>query len=1190
MFLKALCDRHIRALTKTLRVMKLIAIILLPACLAAGANGHSQQVTLTLKDASLEKVFAEIRKQTGYTFVYKTEVLEKAKKVDISVQNAGLQQVLDLCFKDQPLTYKIFQSIIAVKTKDDAANLSWENLAPPSIDVKGRVVNEKGEPVAGASVQVKGDKTKGAVTDENGYFTLKGVDENAILVLSGVNIETSEIKVEGKTDLLAWSVKTKVTISEEVTVQVNTGYQQIPKERATGSFAQVDNNLLNRRVSTDVISKLEGIVPALVFNRNNIKSFNGQLDINIRGHSTLFANDQPLIVVDNFPYDGDINNINPNDIESITILKDAAAASIWGVRSGNGVIVITTKRGKLNQKLVVGVNANLTIGNKPDLFYNPNFLDANDFINVEQSLFNMGFYNSDLNSSSKPVVSPVVAILAKRKAGQITSADSAQQIDALRNIDVRSDFEKYLYQKSVNQQYAVDLKGGGNNSTYFLGVGYDNNLSSSVGNKNTRVTIKGQYNFYPIKNLEISTVLTYTQSSFQNNSIINSINSIGGGKALLYPYAQLADNNGNALAIIRDYAGSYTDTAGGGRLYNWKYKPLNELKYADNTNNLSDNQINAGIKYTFLKGLSSEVLYQFEKANTISENYYSDSTYFARNLINRFTQPNGSATLFPVPKAGILQQINSSLISHRFRGQVNYLHNWNNIHELAGIVGAEIHQIVNEGNNSTVYGYNKNNITSQNVNFATVYTTNPSGTGQIPGNPSFSKTIDRYISYYGNVAYTYNKRYTFSLSGRVDKSNLFGVNTNQKSVPLYSTGVSWNLSKESFYHIEWIPYLKLRATYGYNANINKSVTAFTTLRQVSGAAYSGISYSQIANAGNPELRWEKVSMANFALDFESKNQALSGSLEYYFKKGIDLFGTSPLPPSAGVTTFTGNNSATKGHGVDITINSRNINYKNLKWTTNFIFSHVFDKVTGYNIKSIASQYLVFGEGNRGTYLPLVGKPLFAIYSYKWAGLDPSTGDPQGYLGGQISKNYASIAANTTVDSMIYNGPARPTIFGSLRNTFSFRGIALSCNIIYRLNYYFKRRSIDYSGLYSSWGGHKDFTKRWQKPGDEINTNVPSIQYPPLNSGRETFYSNSEVLVQKGDHIRMQDISLSYDIDKMKWMKTSIIHLQLYCYINNVGILWRANKEGLDPDIYSLGNFAQGFPLPRTVSFGVKANF
>ncbi|RZM05526.1 MAG: hypothetical protein EOO88_54750, partial [Pedobacter sp.] len=203
----------------------------------------------------------------------------------------------------------------------------------------------------------------------------------------------------------------KDTVHEEFYLKpveiVNTGYQNLPKERATGSFVLVDSRQLNRKVSSDVFSRMEGITSGLLFNKNTTNSNSGDLDLSIRGRSTLFANYQPLIILDNFPYNGDLNAINPNDVEKITLLKDAAAASIWGVRAGNGVIVLTTKRGKFDQPLQVSLNSNVTLAGKPDLFYNRNYLSSSDFIDLEKLLFDKGSFDDALNDKvSYPIVSP----------------------------------------------------------------------------------------------------------------------------------------------------------------------------------------------------------------------------------------------------------------------------------------------------------------------------------------------------------------------------------------------------------------------------------------------------------------------------------------------------------------------------------------------------------------------------------------------------------------------------------------------------------------------------------------------------------------------------------------------------------------------------------------------------------------
>jgi TonB-linked SusC/RagA family outer membrane protein len=1069
-------------------------------------------------------------------------------------------------------------------------NLFSQSPSNPVIHIPVTIVNSNNQsPVAGALLQLKKSSTR-SVTNADGKSNIRLTFASDTLIITHIAYLPKRIAVSaGSTSPLLISLQENIQQLQEVTV--STGYQTLPKERATGSFAYVDNQLLNRRVSTDVISKLEGVVPGLLFNRNTVNSANGIADISIRGHSTLFANDQPLIVVDGFPYDGDINNINPNDVQDISVLKDAAAASIWGVRSGNGIIVITTKKGKTGQKLAVEFNANVTVGNKPDLFYNPNFLDANDFINVEDTLFKMGYYNSSI-STGYNVISPVVSILNQIQNHTIDPAAGTAEINAWRNQDVRNDLSKYFYQHSVLQQYAINLRGGGNNSDYFFSLGYDNNLSNLVGNTNDRITVNSLYNYYPVKNLQVSAGLNYTQTSAKNNSTVNNVNDGGSYVNNIFPYTQLADANGNALSIVKDYAAGYTDTAGGGQFLNWKYKPLDELKYADNTTKGIDNRFNLGLKYSFLHGFSAEVKYQYEKASSIVNNYYSDSTYYTRNLINQYTQGSGSGSLtYPIPVGGILQQSNGYLTSHRVRGQLNYSQNWHQKHELTAIAGAEISSAVNESNSYTTYGYDNNTGNYTNVDFVDYFSLNPDGRGsaQIPNGLSFGKTTDHYVSYFSNAAYTYNGLYTVSLSGRIDKSNLFGVSTNQKAVPLYSTGLGWNFSKEAFYHLGWLPYGKLRVTYGYNANINKSATAVTTISQMSNSYFSGINYAQIANPGNPELKWEKIRMINFGLDFALKGQVIAGSVDYYLKKGINLFGNSPLAPSTGLTTFFGNTASTTGHGLDLVLNSRNINGKKFKWTTAFLLSYALDKVTKYDVLSDANTYLSIGAGNAGVITPLTGKPMFAVYSYRSAGLTHNTGDPQGYANGKLSTDYATIIANTTIDSLVFNGPARPTTFGSFRNTFSYKAFSLSFNIIYKFNYYFRRSSISYSGLFANGLGHKDFSQRWQKPGDELITNVPSMQYPPVDGNRETFYAYSQSLVDKGDHIRLQDISLSYDLDRAQWKSNPFEHLQLYCYLNNVGILWKANHDGLDPDVYSLASNT-ALPLPRTIAFGIKANF
>ncbi|OQP54417.1 SusC/RagA family TonB-linked outer membrane protein [Niastella populi] len=1170
-----------RGLSKTLRIMKLTAIFLLAAALQVTAKGLAQEkITLALNNASLEKVFEQIEVQTGFVFIYKDETV-KDKKVSIQVTNATLAQTLDACLKGQELSYKIVGKSVAIKAEKVTPAMPG-GAAPPFIDVRGRVVNEKGEPVEGVTVLVKGIDKK-TLTDKNGEFSLTTVEQDAVLVFTHIGMETFELKVSGKTEL-AISLKAKISELSGVVVSVNTGYQEIPKERATGSFSEPIKHMYTSRVSTDILSRLEGITSGLAFNTPGITG-SSTPKLSIRGRSTIYANDNPLIVIDGFPYDGDINNINPNDIENINVLKDAAAASIWGVRAGNGVIVITTKKGKLNEALKVQLNSNISISEKPDLFYSPSFVSSNEFIGVENYLFEKGFYDGDLNDASSPPISPVVQILDQVRRGTLSQSEAGKQIDEFKTLDVRNDLSRYFYRRMVNQQYALSLSGGNNRLNHYVSIGIDRNRTTQKEEGFNRFTLNSMNTFVPVKNLEITGGFNYIQSSAGKDNTLSQI-STGGGYNTVYPYASLAGEDGAPLSFVKDYSTAYVDWAESNGYLNGKFYPLEELRGGWNTSKTrnSDIRLSTRLKYTIIEGLSAEIRYQYQRALSRAKDLHTDQSYYTRYFINRYASanPDSSFAGYNIPYGSILANSTSELSSNNLRGQISYFNTWGK-HFVTMIAGSEVREVKTESNSFTLYGYNDELGTSQPVNNTTVFPTNPVGSALIPYGNSTGGSLDRFRSYYFNGAYTFDDRYTLSLSGRVDGSNYFGVETNQKNVPLWSVGGKWNIDHERFYHSSVFPLLRLRATFGYNGNLDKNITAVSTIFY---PGYTGpltnAVFARLNNVGNPELRWEKIGIFNVGLDFGTAKNILSGSIEYFHKNGVDMIGYSPFAPSTGITNLQGNYAKIKGNGVDIQITSKNID-KQIKWTTTFIFSWAKDIVNKYTGTNIQPSGLV-GAGQIVS--PVEGKPVYGIYSFKWAGLDPATGDPQGFDSSKgVSKNYTDLLSPTSVNSLVFHGPARPVIFGGINNRISYKNFGLTFNISYKLGYYFNRNSVNYSMLFNSWSLHKDFTRRWQKAGDENSTNVPSMSYP-ANANRDRFYQYSEILVERGDHIRLQDVSLSYDFQgKLFNRMLSLSNIQVYFYANNLGILWRANDEKIDPD-YPFN----GFPAPRTFAFGIKAGF
>lgn len=1167
-----------------------VLIFVIIALMNVSAAVLAQDISLSVKNAPLTEVFTKLRKQSGYQFIYNNADIQKLQPVTLNIKHSSLKDALDKCLTNQQLTYEIIDRTVVIKNKPSSITdkiLSFFK----KFTITGKVIDEKGEPLSEVIVRVKGTN-KSTVTNREGTFSIDIQEDNAILQFTFVGYQTQEyIAKENANPTI--TLKETVRELEEFSV-VNTGYQSLPKERATGSFVQINNELLNRRISTNILDRLDGIAPGVFFNGQGTSILRSSAassrnpGINIRGQSTILAATDPLIVLDNFPYEGEISNINPNDIESITILKDAAAASIWGARAGNGVIVITTKNGKIGQKMQIELNTNVTIGNKPNIYYDKNYLKSSDYIEVERYLFSKGLFDADIaNTNAQTPVSPVVDLLAKQRllAANDLAGRAAidNQINAFSLNDIRDDYNNYVYQKSINKQYSIGLRGGTKEVTYTVSIGRDDNRSNEIRNGFNRTTVNMFNTYRPIHNLEISGGLNYSINNILNNNLTNrygSNYSIGGKYQNLYPYAKFTDNDGNPLAIVKGFKPTYLQTTAQQGFLDWNYRPLDEINNGNNTTKITDVMFRVGAKYQFLSQLNVEVSYQNEKETIKATDYRNKDTYYTRDLINRFSQYNSATNTFNYifPLGDILTLGNSDLNTYNLRGQLNYNQTIKD-HQINAIAGAEIREVTSEGISRTSYGYNDQfGTASSNLNYNTSYPVNPSGNNMIVSpDGNVSGATLRYLSYFANIGYTYRDRYTLNLSGRKDGSNIFGANTNDKITPLWSAGLGWNVSKEEFYNVNWLPYLKIRMTYGYNGNVYNG-TAYLT-GTYGTAPITGAQRININTAPNPELRWEKVQNLNLGVDFSALNNRISGTLELYKKDGKDLLQRTPLAPQTGFTSFSSNAASTRAYGYDFNMQSQNI--KGIfDWSTNIIISGIKDKILNYDVVQ-TSTTMQNGLG-------IVGKSLFSLFSYKWAGLDPLNGDPQGYLNGKISKDYAGIIKNFNPDSLRYNGKTRPGMFGNFRNDFKYGGFGLSINISYKFNYYFRRSStpLNYQDILGITL-NEDYSQRWRTPGDELLTTVPSLVYPN-NSNRNTFYQYSDALIEKGDHIRLQDIRLSYDFAKGFLKSKTIKGLQIYTYINNLGILWRANKNGIDPD--KVGpNSSHLLPNPFTVAFGLNAD-
>ncbi|RZL09224.1 MAG: TonB-dependent receptor, partial [Pedobacter sp.] len=594
---------------------------------------------------------------------------------------------------------------------------------------------------------------------------------------------------------------------------------------------------------------------------------------------------------------------------------------------------------------------------------------------------------------------------------------------------------------------------------FLVALGYDHNKNTLAGNGFKRITGRLNNTYKLLKNkVEITAGINFMSGTTDANYSINdiSLNNIG-----LYPYASLADQNGNPLPVAKFHRLSYLDglEVSNPDLLSWKYYPLNELNNTTNTNKKVQYDLQLSARYKVITALNAELLYQYSKGTGDQTNLKSINSYYARDQINRFTAVNTDGSLIrPVPLGGIRDLNLSNYFNHNLRGQLNFNKQITEQHDISAIAGYEIRHSNSISNQARQYGYDDDHATASIVDYMGNYKLfiTPSTSNQISNHDGISDETDRFISWYANTGYRYKERYLFSASARLDRSNIFGVNTNQKGVPLWSAGIGWELSNEAFYRSALLPYIKFRLTYGYNGNVDNSLSAFTTALYNNGSGNQNnkgtrLPYATIINPPNPELRWERVRIINAGVDFGLKSNRLSGGLEVYRKKGIDLIGTSPISPTTGISVFTGNTAFTTGNGIDINLNS--INIKGVwGWETRYLFSYVSDRIDKYLTKSannVVNDYVL----NR---LPLEGKPQFAIYSFQSAGLDPQTGESRGYVNGEISKDYAEIVNNGTLSDINYHGSRRPVIFGALRNTLRWKQLSASFNVSYRAGYYFRK--------------------------------------------------------------------------------------------------------------------------------------
>lgn len=1210
--------------------MKLIIVLMTSAFLQLGLAAEAQKITLSEQHAPLIKIFKNIRMQSDYDFFGDLELLRKAKPVTINIKNATIENVLAICFANQDLTYTISNKIVVFRERI-AYSKSAAYMYQDSLVFKGKVVDENGLPMSGATVRIKGNK-KATKTGNDGNFSIMAYKKGA-LEISFIGYVTKEISLSGLNpgNNISVTLQPGQNPLGEVNI-VSTGYQDIPKERATGSFEILTKEQLQHSNNPNLVKRLEGITASMDFGNpisgnsnlssNSVKK-SPLINLTIRGKNTLAApgvgvdkslnSGQILVVIDGIPSPYTIDEVNPDDVESINILKDAAAASIWGSRAANGVIVIKTKKGSYNKPVNVSFNTNLNVTDKIDLFYKK-FMTTSDFVDAQIQKYDNRYTVpvEDPTNLFQPqtYLSPVEEIINEQRLGRMTEAQAKVRLDDLRDNDVRRDLDKYFLRKSIIQNYSLAIDGGSEKYAYRLSGGLTNSRNNTVPSSGNRYNLNYSASVRPIKQLSLQAIVAYNDSKSIDQAGGNRLvgNSLNTG---FNPYTELADAQGNPLVVPRTYRPKYLQLLNdhyGDKILDMSFKPLEDMNFGYSKGTSKNININLNANYHINSIFSANVTYGYSHGQNEQIELRGVNSYYTREIINIFTTREDYTDPFTtapdplkklIPLGGIYTPNTTRYNNQTLRGQLNANKTWNQKHQLNAFAAIDVNQYYEKTYFQQFYGYDENTLRVNNslpfgMEFYRLINDPINGlsSGTIPFTPAgITDFKTRALSFSSNAAYTYDRRYTISASVRRDLNSTSGSSTNKGIKPYPSFGILWNISNEKFYGLEWLPVLQFRSTYGSNGNINAINTYRPLITRVAAPTFGGnlLPYAITSSVSNSQLRPEKSRMLNLGLNFGLKNNRFSGSVEYFVRNTKDLITEGRLDPTTGFSTASYNSANLRSWGTDVILNSINIQAGKFNWTSNLTFSHNRVKILKLltaNGKGTALQLLGFDN--------VEGYDLNRIAAYRWAGLDPQTGDPRGYdvdgnllrvTGDRSSPDYFNLVKIQSVPltSLRYFGSAVPVYYGAFRNTFSYGNFSLTTAFQYKLGYYFRKTASDmirYSTLFSdNTIGAAEYANRWKTPGDETRTHVPSLTFP-TDLNRDEFYRLSEINVLKADHIRFQEINLSYAFRKTNFF---IKNPRIYANVSNLGIVWRANKAGIDPDI-------NDYPNPRTYGLGLSANF
>lgn len=1197
---------------KIVKIMKLNLLFIFLLSLNLSGNVFSQhvKVSLDLKEVSMQEFFKAIKQETGISFLYNYSLLEDADRISVQVKDKYLDELLTDILGKQGLTFTYQNGAVIIK-KQKVLPVTEEKQR----FITGKVTDNKKLPLPGVSVYFKGMRV-GTATDIDGNYKILMTDSTDILMFSFIGMKTVYKKYTGQNTINV-IMEEDHTALEEVTV-VSTGYQDIDKRKLTSSVVSIKMDDIQTAGLSTVTQMLEGRIPGMTFMQNS-----GQVGatpkVRIRGTSTIIGNQEPLWVVDGIVQQDPVNvdpaqlndldfvnllgnaitGLNPDDIEQIDVLKDAASTAIYGARAANGVIVITTKKGKVG-KPTVNYSLTGTFNRRP--YYSDKevyLMNSKQRVDVSREQFQRNMFFSNILEWSG-----FEKAYTDYKSGRIGYDEYKQQADYYETIN--TDWFDILCKNSFSNKHTISLSGGTPEFRYYASFGYHD--EKGVIRKEGKETFTSA--------LKLNG--TYKRFSFLfgvqfNTSEADHVPNDATGKNIV----QYAYETSRAIPAYNPDGTPYYYTLGNLRstanvnLFNM------EEEMRNSKNHISSNSVTltGNLRWQALDYLNVEGTISYQSSRTNQETTFNEKTYYIKQLDGNF---DGSLC----PLGGEWRNVDTRQRSYTGRMQLNFHKTLDREgkHFLNLSLGGEISSSKYNNLSLVERGYYE----KRGRTFAQ-FTPDMLKSDEyskylswLSSNfPGIQDNLTNLLSGYFTATYSYDNRYTLNFNTRMDGSNQFGSRSNEKLLPIWSISGRWDIGNEFWKDNANVNELALKLSYGKQGNMLDNQTSKMIIQKGAYDGWFDSFQSTIAHYPNPDLKWETTTSYNAEITFSLLQNKIIGTVGYFYKKTKDAFLNKTISEVNGITNYVINKGTLTNQGVEVSLSFTPINQTvDSRGKRGFVWR--FDPQIGQVVNSLVNKAInnktntvldkiTYSDFLNGT-VQFSGKPLHTFYSYRFKGLSHEDGSPI-YYGLEKEREEElnarfQLMSNEEIcmEVMEESGTRVPVLQGGFSNYFGYRQFGLSFNFTYSLGNKIRLLKLcDDMTIrpYPVQNVRREMVNRWRQPGDEAYTNIPSLvtqntlpqgwwgqyyyngDYEFADVSPYRMYDYSDIRVVKGDYLKLQSLSFRYNVHESFCKKIGI--QSAYLSITGTNLFTIANKALKGQDVTQSGS-------SPTINLSVRPNY